>query len=418
MSDSKRTIIVGAGVAGLVAAIELEKRGYAPRILEATDKVGGRVKTDHEDGFQYDHGFQVLLTAYPEAQRYLDLNALQLKRFRPGALIRNEDRSDLLADPLREPHTLFKVAFSHVGTLSDKWKIYQLTKNLKAAQVEEIFKRKSVATMAYLQNMGFSQSIIQQFFQPFFGGIFLEKELETSSRMFEFVFKMFSEGHASVPNMGMQAIPDQLFAQLKDTEIVYNTRVKNIRDRVIQTTAGDFSFDSAIVATDPAPFLSGYKSPVSDYQSTVNMYFSLPKKNHDGYISLVPGDHVLINNFYLLTDIASSYAPADRSLLSVSILGMPGIREKELILLVTDELKKLLNIDSGDIEFKKLYRVDKALPNVETPVMDLQKKDIDHGQGVYLAGDYLPGGSLNGAMLSGRRAAEVLTEDFELPERS
>ena len=123
MKEDKKIIIIGAGVAGLVAAIELEKRGYAPTILEATDRVGGRVKTDYEDGYQFDHGFQVLLTAYPELPKYLDLKALNLKYFKPGATIYGEKKTFRLADPLRDPGSLFAALFSPAGSLLDKWKI-------------------------------------------------------------------------------------------------------------------------------------------------------------------------------------------------------------------------------------------------------------------------------------------------------
>ena len=179
--------IIGAGVSGLVAARVLEDNGYNPVILEATDRVGGRVKTDTKEGYPLDHGFQVLLTAYPAAQKYLNLDALELQKFIPGAVIFNNGKKKTIGDPLRNISLLIPTLFSGIGTFSDKLIILKLNRLLKKTTLSEIFVKAEKTTLQYLRNFGFSEEIINQFFKPFFGGIFLEPELETSSRMFEFV---------------------------------------------------------------------------------------------------------------------------------------------------------------------------------------------------------------------------------------
>jgi phytoene dehydrogenase-like protein len=168
MKKNNKVVIVGAGMAGLVAALELEKAGIPVTILEATDRVGGRVKTDYEDGYQFDHGFQVLLTAYPELEKYLDLEALKLKYFKPGAVIYTEKKSFQIVDPLRQPSALSVAIFSPVGSLLDKWKIWRLTVRLKQLTIEDIFNSPSVSTMDYLKEQGFSRRIITNFFSTFF----------------------------------------------------------------------------------------------------------------------------------------------------------------------------------------------------------------------------------------------------------
>jgi protoporphyrinogen oxidase len=412
MNDDKKIVIVGAGVAGLVAAIELEKLGYAPTILEATDRVGGRVKTDYWNGYQFDHGFQVLLTAYPELKKYLDLNALNLKYFKPGATIYTGKDTFRFVDPLRQPSSFLAAIFSPAGSLSDKWKMWRLTEKLKQMSIEEIFNTPSVTTFEYLKSLGFSANIITNFFRPFFSGIFLENELATSSRLFQFIFKMFAEGYASIPEEGMQAIPDQLCAHLQNTEIRYRTSVERIAGNLISTSTGDFGFEAVIIATEPSKMLDGYQSPAKNFRSTVNMYFLIPDVSSNGYIGLISSGNTLINNLTVLSDVAPRYAPGNKSLLSVSIVGTPHIRGESLIGEVSRELTTILKLNLKEINHLRSFTISKALPDIKHPVMHLTGEQIRQGRGIYLAGDYLIGGSLNGAMVSGRQCVEFLMEDL------
>jgi len=194
--------IIGAGISGLIAAQVLENYGYAPTVIEATDRVGGRVKTDRVNGYQLDHGFQVLLSAYPAAQKYLDYEALDLQPFLPGASIFKSSKQKIIGDPLRNLSLLFPTLYSGIGNFSDKFKILKLNHKLKKKTLEAIFSETEQSTLGYLEKLGFSNGIITDFFKPFFSGIFLESQLETSSRMFEFVYKMFGEGQATLPKAG------------------------------------------------------------------------------------------------------------------------------------------------------------------------------------------------------------------------
>ena len=188
-------IIIGAGVSGLVAAIELEKAGFTPLILEATDCIGGRLKSDLESELPLDHGFQVLLTDYQEAQKYLDFDSLDLIPFKQGSIIFKNSKQQKIGDPRRDISFLWSTLTSSIGTFNDKLRILKLSKKLKKKSIEDIFLTPEISTLDYLRGLGFSNMIIENFFQPFFAGIFLEEELETSSRMFEFVYKMLSLIH-------------------------------------------------------------------------------------------------------------------------------------------------------------------------------------------------------------------------------
>ena len=330
----------------------------------------------------------------------------------PGARIFKDKNSFLMADPLRQPSALFSAFFSPAGSLLDKWKIWRLSVLLKRTTIEEIFVGPSISTMDYLKKYGFSDTIITNFFQPFFAGIFLEKELETSSRMFQFIFKMFSEGYAAIPEKGMQAIPDQLFSQLIKTEILFNVKVESISNKVLYTSTGNYNFDAVILATDPRNILSKNPLRTINYRSTVNLYFSVPFRQGDGYIGLLASSHSLINNISILTDVASTYASQGKSLLSVCIVVSPQVMEEQLIHQIIEEVSLILKLNKTEITFLKSYHISQALPAIEKPVMKLTSNELVGGHGIYFAGDYLLGGSLNGAMVSGRQCAELLVEDL------
>jgi protoporphyrinogen oxidase len=409
MKNDSNIYIIGAGISGLIAAYELEKSGYAPIILEASDGVGGRVRTDEVDGFLLDRGFQVLLTAYPEAQRYLDYDALKLKYFDPGALILKPGNSFAVHDPLRNPSKALRMAFSSVGTLKDKLKMYQLTKTLKSRSDSEIFTSPNTSTLSFLRAFGFSEKIIDNFFKPFFKGIFLENNLDTSARMFQFVFKMFALGHAAVPENGMQAIPDYLRSKLLKTEIRFNQNVKSLNGKNIELESGEIlTFDGLIVACRPDRILPQLSGQVKPFRKVVNIYYSLAKSFiAQPMIALLTDDHFLTNNLVFMTDVSKAYSKNDRALLSVSITKPVEVNDK-LEKLVAVELSAVTNINAEYFEHVKTYEIYDALPDVEDMQVTIPATNSKAYDNVFLAGDYMLYGSLNAAMTSGRKAAEAL----------
>jgi protoporphyrinogen oxidase len=401
--------IIGAGVSGLIAARVLEDNGFSPIILETTDRVGGRVKTDIVDGYQLDHGFQVLLTAYPAAQKYLDFKSLDLQKFLPGASIFKNDKQLIIGDPLREPSLLFSTLFSGIGTFSDKFKILKLNMRLKKKTLEAIFSEKEQSTLSYLIGLGFSNEMITDFFTPFFSGIFLEKKLETSSRMFEFVYKMFGEGYAALPKAGIEAIPKQLFQNLQNTTFRFNTKVASIKEGEIvlaDTTKLESHF--TIVATEASNLIPNLKNQHTEWKSCDTLYFETERRViKKPLIGLIPKNETLINNIFYHTSLPTSIKPT-KELLSVTVLDNQNLSSELLIEQVKNELQKNCAIDS--CKFIKQYNIPMALPKLNDLQYEMLPSETRLTDSLFLAGDTQLNGSLNAAMISGERAALAAIE--------
>ncbi|HSJ68339.1 MAG TPA: NAD(P)/FAD-dependent oxidoreductase [Anditalea sp.] len=422
--NDKRVYIIGAGISGLVAAYELEAVGYRPVILEASSTIGGRLKTDVKDGYLLDRGFQIFLTGYPEAKRYLNYEALNLKYFDGDMVILRTDGTIHVTDPLKNPAGILSMAFSKVGNMKDKIKLLQMVASVLGKSDEEIFSQPDLTTEEYFLAKGFSPEIIFNFLNPLYRGIFLEERLFTSSNMFEYVFKMFNKGKVGVPELGMQEIPNQLFGRLKQTELRLNTKVTNIDGgRISIENADGVDADEIICACDPDYFTGQLKDKYDKtygkkYHKVTNIYYAI----HRSFIAkpilgLVPGENFLINNLHFPTDISSAYSTTGKALLSVTIVkdinDIENIEEQ-----VAKELQELSGIDSIYFEHIHTYKIDKALPIIELPHHDVIPTVGHLSQNIHLAGDHLVNASLNGAMVSGRRAAEsiILNHTLGKPE--
>ena len=411
MSTTKiDTLIIGAGLAGLTAARVLKLAGRKVKIIEASDGPGGRVRTDEVNGFLLDRGFQVFLTAYPEAKHFLDYKALDLKPFSPGSIILTNSGIDEIGDPLREASSLIRTLKSPVGTLSDKFRLLLLRLKLAGISIDEIFSKKETTTLEYLSAVGFGKKIISDFFAPFMSGIYLEQNLDTSSRMFEFVFKMFSESDTAIPAKGMGMIPRQLASDLSVEELILNERAISIDGNKVQTASGNvFEASTILIATTadciPVPF----QRRLIKKKSVTCMYFSADQAPYQkALIALNAIPNRLVNNLAVMSNISSCYAPEGKSLVSVSLSGNEQfIKQDELELKVKEELKFWFKECSEWVPIKT-YEIPYALPDNSHVINDILPSSIRINYSTFICGDHLLNGSINAAMKSGRIAAEAM----------
>jgi phytoene dehydrogenase-like protein len=410
-------IIIGGGISGLTAAIYLEEAGLKPLLIEATGRVGGRIKTDHYKGFLLDRGFQVLLTSYPEAKKLLDFEALNLQKFSPGALVLGENgEKNVVCDPFREPSKIFTSAFSSIGSIVDKFKILGLTQRLKKKSVESIFEGEDYSTLIYLRDNDFSEDIIEEFFIPFFSGIFLEPKLKTSRKMFEFLFKMFAEGYASIPELGMGQIPIQLKSQLNLTEIKFDERVTHIEGNKVFTNKNEcYEAKKIIIATEAIGLVKQHKKEVnSKYHGTSVMYFSADKAPiKDKYVALNAKKNKIINNVSVPSNISSVYAPKGKHLIALSTVGLATDSQAPYIAQIKAEMSEWFGEQVNQWELLKTFHIPYSLPSQEKVIYDIAPEKMIIDDYLILCGDHLSNSSINAAMKSGRLAAEIIIKNIK-----
>ncbi|MEM6646283.1 MAG: NAD(P)/FAD-dependent oxidoreductase [Bacteroidota bacterium] len=417
---SADVLIVGAGLAGLTCARRLHREGVSVKVFEASDAVGGRVRTDVVEGFRLDRGFQVLLTAYPETKRVLDYDALDLKRFYDGAVVRTAHGFERLADPFRQPSAAFATLFARVGSLGDKLKVAKLRRSVQAGPLSSVFARAELTTeQALRERHGFSERMIDTFFRPFLGGVMLDRDLQASSRMFEFVFRMFSKSPATVPALGMQAIAEQLADQVPEHAIMLNARVKAIDGTTITLQDGQTHTGQAVVIATDAPEAAGFIPAVTHTasRSTLNLYFAADRAPFRDPVLVLNGTgEGIINNLTVMTNVAPSYSASGKALVSVTVLGNPLQSDDAVEHAVRQELQAWYP-EAGVSAWQHLrsYRILYALPEQAPPFLSPVQRPVRLSDTLFVCGDHRQTASINGAMGSGRRAAEAVLETTAVP---
>jgi phytoene dehydrogenase-like protein len=414
----RRAVVVGAGLAGLAAAKRLAADGVAVRVLEASDGVGGRVRSDVVDGFILDRGFQVFICGYPEQRAVLDYDALDLCEFRPGATVRTNGSFYTLMDPFRAPLQSIQGLLSPVGSIFDKLRVALLRLSITTRKPEALLRgaagTDSKSTEAYLAEQ-FSDSMIDHFFRPFYQGIFLSPLAEQSARMFAYIFHMFSTAATALPAGGMGSVAEQLASSLPHdlVSIDFNHTV----DDLLQIDA-----PVTILAVDELAACrllkkSGQGSlPEPESRGSICLYFSSPNPppiNHSLLILNGDGDDTardggIVNNMFFPMNISPSYGPSGKTLISTTIVGDELEKsDVELEESVRAQMSRWYgSSEVGNWTFLRAYRIPYSQPQ-QSPGFDFGRPPSSMiAPGLFLCGDYRNTPTVNGALVSGRLAAE------------
>lgn len=403
-------VIVGAGLSGLACAFHLSEAGVPVQVLEASDGVGGRVRTDVVAGFRLDRGFQVLLTAYPETRRILDYDALDLRPFLPGALVRRGGRFHELSDPWRRPSRLLATLVSDVGTFGDRLRMARYRARVRWGSLGDILRRRETTALERLRGEGFSETMIDAFFRPFFGGVLLDRSLAASSRMLDFVFRMMAQGDVALPAAGMGAIPEQIARRLPEGTVRLRARVASVTPREVRLDSKETISARAVVVATEGPVaarLTG-QLPVPASRSATALYFAAERAPIAEPILILDGDgRGPVNNFCFASQVAHSYAPPGAVLVSASVVddaGDPASLEAR----VRRQLTEWFGEEVSRWQLLRSYRIPHAQPDQTPPALDAVERPVALPGGLFVCGDHRDTASLHGALLSGRRAAEAV----------
>ncbi len=414
--DGLRVVVVGAGLAGLACASDLAAAGATVRVLEAGDAVGGRMRTDRQAGFLLDRGFQVFNTSYPQVKRRMDLRALQLRAFTPGMLLHTSRGRVRFTDPTRRPGQIGDILTGRLAGPRDLAALTLLTARDMFGPVSRIRRGREQSTLAALRRSGVSGDLIDEMFRPFLAGVFLEDELETSSRFFHLVWRSMLRGTLCLPRRGIQAVPEQLAAALPPGTLRLETPVSQLTgEGVLLGDGSERPAHTVVVATGAAVaarLLPGLAVPAT--RTVTTLYHAAPVSPLTEPTILVDTEREILNTS-VLTEVTPGYATDGRALISTSVLGTGDTSVLDTRVEGSDALEAavrgrlaiLYQADTAGWEHLASYTVQGALPAMAAPYPLIRGSRV--GPGRYVCGDHRATGSVQGALASGARAArEVL----------
>ncbi|MGW1535741.1 NAD(P)/FAD-dependent oxidoreductase [Streptomyces aureus] len=401
-------LVVGGGLAGLACARDLVGHGLTVRLLEASDGVGGRMRSDEHEGFVVDRGFQVFNTSYPQVRRRLALRELRLRPFTPGVLVHTEDGPMRFEDPTRGSRRLGDLRPGRLAGTRDLLALAALSGRDMLAPAGWLKRGEDRTTRTALAAAGFSEEFVERFFRPFLSGVFLEDQLETSGRVFHLVWRSMLRGTLCLPGAGIGAVPRKLAEALPPGVVNLGSPVAALTDDGIGTDDGDeHPARAVVVATGPGPaarLLPGLGLP--DYRVVTTYYHAAPRTPLAEPV-LVTDTRRRFLNTCVLSEVVRGYAPPGMSLIATSVLGHDQEGQEGWL---RDALAEVYGTVTTDWDLLTVRTVPDALPAMPPPQPLSRTARVAPGR--YVCGDHRATGSVQGALASGARAAREVAADL------
>jgi phytoene dehydrogenase-like protein len=369
------------------------------------------VRTDATDGFLWDRGFQILLTAYPQVQKRLDLDLLELGLFEPGARVRTNGRFHHLSDPLRRPFGLVRTVAAPIGSIADKAKLVRLIVDVRTHPVRALMRRRDETTAARLERAGFSSNMIETFWRPLFAGIQLDPDLEVSSRRFETILRMLAVGSSGLPRRGMGSIATQLASKLPRSTVRFGARAVHVGGSGVTLADGESVAAKAVVVATEGPEahrLIGDRVADPGSRAAACCWFSAPTAPQPGPVLVLDGDQSgPVRNLVVISEVCPSYAPVGRALVAAAVPG-PDALDPELTIRVRSQLARWFDTNEKEWEHLRTDVIPHGQPAQGPPLRPKQRVAL--GDGLFVCGDHRDTASIQGAMFSGERTAAAVRQ--------
>ncbi|MDN3495239.1 NAD(P)/FAD-dependent oxidoreductase [Planococcus sp. APC 4015] len=406
-------VVIGAGLAGLRAATRLAESGLEVELLEASDAVGGRQRTDEVDGFLLDRGFQILNPAYPAVRRWVDMPALRLKTFPVGVRVRRADRSVELRHPLRHPTGIPATLLSGLVTPRD---VAALARWLGPALVrpKTVISGPDRTLAEGWDRTGIRGALRTEVLEPFLTGVLAEADAETSDAFARLLVRMFALGAPGVPERGMGALPAQLAASAGRAGAGIRigaraTRVRTSTARIdVDVDGGDaLRARAVIVAVGPEAAGDLIDIPRPETRGLQTWWFAPDAAPPASALLAVDGRrNGPIVNTVVMSHSAPSYAPPGRHLVQATCLLSTEASEAD----VRRQLAEIWEVDTRPWQLLRRDDIAHALPAQPSPLRVASPAQV--GDRLYVAGDHRDTASIQGALVSGDRVARAVLRDL------
>jgi hypothetical protein len=367
-------VVIGGGLAGLSAAITLQEAGESVELYEASDDLGGRVRSDYIDGYILDRGFQLINSGYSEIKHLGVIEEIDFCKSDRTIDVITPFGISSIGDPRLHPILATR---SPLGSLTEKLAVLKFVGDKPNSSI-------SLRDALLASGTG---NLYENVLKPFLRGVFLTDLENIDSSYGREIIKSFVVGDSGLPRAGAGALSAALGARVEN--VILNNPIDSLQQ---------FAGKKVILATDAHTTAKLTHVPLEPgFADSHTWYHALPAGVISSKRLRVTSTANPIVNSIALSNVVSQYAPEDKTLISSTAIS--SITDEQAL----NEIAKFWGIAPSDFELIKRFDIRNSLPVFKPGKNGVTSARINDE--LFIAGDYLTAGSQNGALLSGRLAA-------------